>query len=105
MNIHQYNDALIYLKQLLEIYKNISLNLRRDGNVPGILNIIRNCLMEMQQYNDPLIRLKQSLEIKEKLSPSPRKDGEKAAILNSIFYCLEKFRDVDRKLQSHHVMH
>ena len=61
--MQQYNDALIHLKQSLEICKNVSLNLKTDGNVAGTLNNIGKCLIDMQQYNDALIHLKQSLEI------------------------------------------
>ena len=58
MNMQQYNDALIHLKHSLEIYKNVSLNLKKDGNVAGTLNNIGMCFMNMQQYNHAFIQLK-----------------------------------------------
>ena len=97
MEMQLYNDALIHLKQSLEIKKNVSLNLRKDSNVAGTRNNNGCCLMNMHQYNDALIHLKQSLEIKKNILLNPKEEGEIAAILNSISYRWQKMLDVDKQ--------
>ena len=46
MEIQCYGDALDHLKQSLEIYRNVSLDERKDGNIALTLNNVGNCLME-----------------------------------------------------------
>ena len=62
MKIQQYDDALIHLKQSLEVCKNISFNQQKDDNMAMTLNSIGICWMKMLQYDDALIALKQSFD-------------------------------------------
>ena len=64
MEMHQYNNALIHYKQSHEIYKNSSLNPRKDVDVAMSVNNIGQCLIKVHQCDDALIYLKQALEIK-----------------------------------------
>ena len=68
MEMQRYGDAIDHLKQLLEIYRNISLDEQKDGNIASTLNNVGLCLMNMQRYGDALDHLKQSLEIKQNIS-------------------------------------
>ena len=47
MKIQQYDDALIHLKQSLEVCKNISFNQQKDDNMVMTLNSIGICWMKM----------------------------------------------------------
>ena len=87
--MQRYDDALIYLKQSLEIYRNTSFDERKDGNIVSTLNNVGDCLMEMQRYDDALIHLKQSLEIYRNISLDERKDGNIARLLNRISKCMQ----------------
>ena len=89
LKMHHYEDALIHLKQSLEITKSISLNQRKDPAVARTLNNIGWCLASMHQYEDALIHLKQSLEIQKSISLNQRKDPDVARTLNSIGSCLQ----------------
>ena len=50
--MHHYEDALIHLKQSLEITKSILLNQQKDPDVARALNNIGNCLIDMHHYED-----------------------------------------------------
>ena len=45
MKMQRYDDALIHLKQSLEIDRNITLDERKDGNIAGTLNNVGNLLV------------------------------------------------------------
>ena len=61
--MQHYKDGLIHLKQSLEIYRNTSLDERKDGNIARTLNNVGSCLVEMRYcYDNALIHFKQSLE-------------------------------------------
>ena len=77
--MQRYDDAIIHLKQSLEINRNISLDERKDGNIARTPKNVSNCLMKMQRYDDALIYLNQSLEIDRNITLDERKDGNIAS--------------------------
>ena len=87
-SIEAHDDAFEFYIATLEIYQNISLDERKDGNIAMTLNNVGLCLMEMQRYGDALIHLKQSLEIYTNISLDERKDNNIARTLNSVGNCL-----------------
>ena len=74
MEMQRYGDALTHFKQSLEIFRNISPDERKDGNIAITLNNVGLCLTEMQRYGDAQSHLNESLEIKRNISLDERKD-------------------------------
>ena len=77
------------------MFKNISLDSRKDGKMGITLHNIGTCLMDVQQYDNALIYLKQSLEIYKSISPTQRKDGNVAMTLHYNRTCLMKMQQYD----------
>ena len=98
IEMQRYDDALICLKQSLQIRRNISLDERKDGNIAITLNNVGECLMAMQRYDDALIHLKQSLEIYRNTLLDKRKDGNIASTLNNVGICLMEMQRYDDAL-------
>ena len=98
LQMHHYEDALIHLKQSLEITKSISLNQLKDPAVAGTLDNIGSCLRSMHHYEDALIHLKQSLEITKSISLNQRKDPDVACTLNKIGVCLQSMHHYEDAL-------
>ena len=104
MEMQRYDNALVHLKQSLEIKRNISLDERKDGNIANTLNNVGSCLKKMQRYDDALIHLKQSLEIYRNISLDERKDGNIAMTLNNLGNCLveiQRYGDALIHLNNH----
>ena len=87
-SIEAHDDALEFYEATLEMYRSVSLDEPKDGNIASTLNNVGLCLMEMQRYGDALIRLKQSLEICRNISLDEPKDGNIASTLNNVGNCL-----------------
>ena len=62
-NMHLYDEALIHLKQSLEIFACISLDEQKDTSIAIVLNSIGLCLKEMHQYCDALPYFNRALSI------------------------------------------
>ena len=60
--LHQYDDALIYSKQALEIRKNASPDQSKDSNVAWTLHDIGVCLQNLHQYDKAMVYTKQAQE-------------------------------------------
>ena len=54
MDMQQYNDALIHLKQSLEIKENLLPNPKKDGEIVAILNSILYCLQKLHDVGRKL---------------------------------------------------
>ena len=90
-----HDDALEFYETTLEMYRTVSLNERKDGNIANTLNNVGYCLMEMQRYGDALDHFKQSLEIKRNISLDEPKDGNVCCVamtLHNVGSCLMKMQ-------------
>ena len=52
MEMQRYGDALVHLKQSLEICRNISLDERKEANIDSTLNNAENRLKNLQRFGN-----------------------------------------------------
>ena len=91
-SIKAHDDALEFYEATLKMYRNVSLDEPKDGNIAMTLNNVGLCLMEMQRYGDALDHLKRSLEIYKNIWLDEPKDGNIAGTLNNVGLCWMKMQ-------------
>ena len=68
--MEQFDDALRYFKQSLDIYRSTALDEQKDYGVAELLRQVRSYLSNMHLYVDALKYLRESHGVYEQLSPS-----------------------------------
>ena len=68
--MEQFDDALRYFKQSLDIYQSAALDEQKDYGVAELLRQVESYLLNMHLYVDALKYLRKSHGVYEQLSPS-----------------------------------